>query len=298
MPSAGDSGPQTTSSTSESLRPLPLPEAVRFGLENKSRGLMAAARRPSIGPAATRRSPSAPVPAARSISSTATSLPTSPSCPARAGDRRASSTSPTSSPYSVYQSELQLQWTLYDFGRTAGRATVRPACLREKIAELQAHAPKETVAYDVATAYLEALEAAAAAGGSPWKPIRRAEAVLPGCPRAPRRQGGPARRRAARRGAAVRIAGRPGPRPRDPAEITAAGPPPQQRTMGRDGQFAAAARRRAVYPGRSSPPHWPTAFSWRPRSGRRSSAIARDRVAVAPVPADWPPGANSCPASP
>jgi TolC family type I secretion outer membrane protein len=77
--------------------------------------------------------------------------------------------------YQVYQSELQLQWTLYDFGRTAGR--YGQAELREKIARLQALRANETVAYDVATAYLQALEAAAFRRIA-VETVRRAEAVL------------------------------------------------------------------------------------------------------------------------
>jgi outer membrane protein TolC len=78
-------------------------------------------------------------------------------------------------PYQVYQSELQLQWTLYDFGRTAGR--YGQARMREQIARFQAVRAQETVAYDVATAYLQALEAAALRRIAE-ETVRRAEAVL------------------------------------------------------------------------------------------------------------------------
>ena len=77
--------------------------------------------------------------------------------------------------YAVGQSELQLQWTLYDFGRTAGR--YGQAGLREKIARLQALRAKETVAFDVATAYLQVREAAAFRRIA-VETVRRAEAVL------------------------------------------------------------------------------------------------------------------------
>jgi outer membrane protein TolC len=77
--------------------------------------------------------------------------------------------------YQAYQSELQLQWTLYDFGRTAGR--YGQADLREKITQLQALRAKETVGYDVAAAYLQALEAAAFRRIA-VETVRRAEAVL------------------------------------------------------------------------------------------------------------------------
>jgi outer membrane protein len=77
--------------------------------------------------------------------------------------------------YQVEQSELQLQWTVYDFGRTAGR--YGQARMREKITQLQALRARETVAYDVATAYLQALEAAALRRIA-VETVRRAEAVL------------------------------------------------------------------------------------------------------------------------
>jgi outer membrane protein len=77
--------------------------------------------------------------------------------------------------YQVCQSELQLQWTLYDFGRTAGR--YGQADLRQKITQLQALRARETVAYDVATAYLQVQEAAAFRRIA-VETVRRAEAVL------------------------------------------------------------------------------------------------------------------------
>ncbi len=77
--------------------------------------------------------------------------------------------------YQVAQSELQLQWTVYDFGRTAGR--YGQAGMREKIARLQELRAKETVAYDVATAYLQVLEAMAFRRIA-VETVRRAEAVL------------------------------------------------------------------------------------------------------------------------
>jgi outer membrane protein TolC len=55
------------------------------------------------------------------------------------------------------QAELQVQWTLCDFGRTLGR--YRQAGARENIAQLRYARAKETVAFDVAAAYLQALRA-------------------------------------------------------------------------------------------------------------------------------------------
>ena len=73
------------------------------------------------------------------------------------------------------QAELQLQWTLYDFGRTAGR--YHQAKARELIAELQSTRAKQTVGFDVASAYLLALRAGATRRIQE-EAIRRAEATL------------------------------------------------------------------------------------------------------------------------
>jgi outer membrane protein len=82
---------------------------------------------------------------------------------------------PRVGPYDAYQGELQLQWILYDFGRTAGK--YNQARIREQIAQSQSERARETVAYDVATAYLQALEAVAFRRIA-VETIRRAEAVL------------------------------------------------------------------------------------------------------------------------
>jgi outer membrane protein len=73
------------------------------------------------------------------------------------------------------QAELQLQWTLYDFGRTCGR--YRQSQAREQIAELQSARVQKTVAYDVSSAYLISLEASAARRIQE-EAIRRADATL------------------------------------------------------------------------------------------------------------------------
>jgi outer membrane protein TolC len=73
------------------------------------------------------------------------------------------------------QAEVQLQWTLCDFGRTSGR--YGQAVAREQIASLQAGRAEETVAFDVATGYLQALEAKASRVIQE-EAIRRAEATL------------------------------------------------------------------------------------------------------------------------
>ena len=63
---------------------------------------------------------------------------------------------------SYAQTEVGLQWTLYDFGRTGGR--YRQAVARERITELQLARADQTVEFDVATAYLDVLLARAPAG--------------------------------------------------------------------------------------------------------------------------------------
>src|SRR5438093_9590964 len=60
---------------------------------------------------------------------------------------------------SYAQTEIGLQWTLYDFGRTGGR--YHQAVARGHIAELQLLRAEQTVEFDVATAYLEVLLARA-----------------------------------------------------------------------------------------------------------------------------------------
>ncbi len=53
------------------------------------------------------------------------------------------------------QTEVGLEWTLYDFGRTGGR--YRQAVARELITELQLTRAGQTVEFDVASAYLDVL---------------------------------------------------------------------------------------------------------------------------------------------
>jgi outer membrane protein TolC len=73
------------------------------------------------------------------------------------------------------QAELQLQWTLYDFGRTCGK--YRQSQAREQIAELQSARVQKTVAYDVSSAYLLSLQASAGRRIQE-EAIRRADATL------------------------------------------------------------------------------------------------------------------------
>src|SRR5262249_51156981 len=77
--------------------------------------------------------------------------------------------------HSFAQAELQMLWTLYDFGRTRGR--YGQAVSRERIAELQLARAKETVAFDVATDYMQGLLTAAVRGVQE-EATRSAEAPL------------------------------------------------------------------------------------------------------------------------
>jgi outer membrane protein len=174
-------------------------------------------------------------------------------------------------PYQVVQSELQLQWTLYDFGRTGGR--YRQSVLREQIAQFQAVRARETVAYDVATAYLQALEAAALRRIAA-ETVRRAEAVL-GDVRA-RREGGVALRDDVLRGEVQLSESRDALVRAEDAEITALAR--LNNAMGRDASLPLRLGE-ATYPG-------PFAASLadclqRAAAQRPEVGVARDRVAVA-----------------
>ncbi len=73
------------------------------------------------------------------------------------------------------QAELGLQWTLWDFGRTSGR--YNQAMSRRRIAELQLGRARETVAFEVATAYVGVLLAQADRTVRE-QAIRQAQAIL------------------------------------------------------------------------------------------------------------------------
>ena len=83
------------------------------------------------------------------------------------------------------QTELGLQWILYDFGRTGGR--YRQAVARGRIAELQLRRADQTVEFDVATAYLDVLLACAfhrVQVDAVARPRRSWTTRLPGAPEA------------------------------------------------------------------------------------------------------------------
>jgi outer membrane protein TolC len=76
---------------------------------------------------------------------------------------------------SYAQTEVGLQWTLYDFGRTGGR--YRQAAARERITEFQLARADQTVEFDVAAAYLDVLLARASRRVQE-DAVRRAQATL------------------------------------------------------------------------------------------------------------------------
>jgi outer membrane protein TolC len=76
---------------------------------------------------------------------------------------------------SYTQTEVGLEWTLYDFGRTCGRYL--QAVAREHVTELQLVRANQTVEFDVANAYLDVLLARASRRVQD-DAVRRAEAVL------------------------------------------------------------------------------------------------------------------------
>jgi outer membrane protein len=78
-------------------------------------------------------------------------------------------------PYQLGQAELQLQWTLYDFGRTAGRHG--QAVSHERIAEQQWLRAKQTAAFDTAVAFYQVLLASADREVAE-EAVRAAEATL------------------------------------------------------------------------------------------------------------------------
>jgi outer membrane protein len=78
-------------------------------------------------------------------------------------------------PHTYQETEIALQWTLYDFGRTGGR--YRQAIARGRITELQLARARQTVEFDVAAAYIDVLLARAARRVQE-DAVRRAQATL------------------------------------------------------------------------------------------------------------------------
>jgi outer membrane protein TolC len=78
-------------------------------------------------------------------------------------------------PHSYQETEVALQWTVYDFGRTGGR--FRQAVARERLAQFQFARANQAVQFDVAAAYLSLLLARASRRVQE-DAVRRAQAVL------------------------------------------------------------------------------------------------------------------------
>lgn len=78
-------------------------------------------------------------------------------------------------PPALSQAELDLQWTLWDFGRSSGR--YGQAISRGRIAELRLVRARQTIAYDVSFAYLELLLAQASRRVRE-QAVRQARAIL------------------------------------------------------------------------------------------------------------------------
>lgn len=164
-------GPVVGYQESQAGPPLSLSEAIDFGLQNspRLRSALAAIDR-AQGQEQAAFAPFLPyVDMLNRGIATASTL--SPGAPGPTGGILIDSLGP----YAAVQSELQLQWTLYDFGRTGGR--YRQAEMRRLIAELMARRARETVAFDVAIAYIQALEAEAFRKIAD-ETIRRTRAVL------------------------------------------------------------------------------------------------------------------------
>src|SRR5437879_6383496 len=85
----------------------------------------------------------------------ATNHPMGPGVPSVTGFLRTSG----EGPHTYAQGLLQLQWTVYDFGRRTGR--YQQAAARQRIAEYQLTRADQTVQFDVAVAYLNILLARA-----------------------------------------------------------------------------------------------------------------------------------------
>jgi outer membrane protein TolC len=247
--------------------PLSLPAAIDFALQNNPRLLAALAAAERAGGQET----AAFAPFLPQIDLlnryVATGKSTVPGAPGPTGAVNPS----VIGHYQVYQSELQLQWTLYDFGRTAGR--YGQASMREKIARLQAVRARETVAYDVASAYLQALEAAALRRIAA-ETVRRAQAILEDV-RA-RREGGVALRDDVLRGEVQLSESRDALVRAEDTEITAVAQ--LNNAMGRDASLPLTPDE-GVYPGKftaSLAECLQRAAEQRPEVG-----VARDRVALA-----------------
>jgi outer membrane protein TolC len=151
---------------------FPLPQAVAFGLQNNPRLLAArAAVERAQGQEEVAFAPFLP-----EIDFLSHGGVTSPALgPAPVGATGIVLATSTTETHSYAHAELQMQWTLWDFGRRSGR--YRQAGARARIAALQSARAAETVGFDVASAYLQVLRAGAVRRIQ-TEAIRRAEATL------------------------------------------------------------------------------------------------------------------------
>ena len=156
----------------DSVPVFTLADAVDFALNNNPRLRSAAA---SVARAAGQEVAAfAPfLPQIDMYSRYGVSSPTlSPGAPGPVGAIEESSLEDT---HTFAQVELGLQWTVWDFGRTSGR--YQQAVSRRRIAELQLGRARETVAFDVAIAYVSVLLSQADAAIRE-QAIRQAKAIL------------------------------------------------------------------------------------------------------------------------
>lgn len=174
----------STRMTEPDVQVFSLPEAIAYGLENNPRlRVLRESVARAEGEELTAFAPFLPEVefANRLVGFASEVQPTSVAVPAVVGFG-------SGTPY-FNQSELRLQWTLWDFGRTAGRHG--QAITRTEIAALRLDRAKQTVAFEVAQAYLRVLFARASRLVQEQSVVR-AEAILKDT-RA-RRQGGVADR--------------------------------------------------------------------------------------------------------
>jgi outer membrane protein TolC len=169
---AGDTIPPVIAQGPGPPATFSLPQAVTFGLENNPRLLAArAAIQRARGQEQVAFAPFLP-----EIDFLSHGAATSPALgPAPLGSTGIIIPTSNTETHAYAHAELQLQWTLWDFGRRSGR--YQQAGARTRIAELQSARAGQTVGFDVASAYLQALRAAAVRRIQ-QEAIRRAEATL------------------------------------------------------------------------------------------------------------------------
>jgi outer membrane protein TolC len=148
-----------------------LPQAVAFGLENNPRlaAALAAIQR-ARGQEQVAFAPF--LPQIDFLSHGAATSPALGPAPVGTGILIPNNSTDT---HAYVHAELQLQWTLWDFGRRAGR--YHQAGAQTRIAELQSKRAEETVGFDIASAYLHTLRARALRRIQE-DAIRQAEATL------------------------------------------------------------------------------------------------------------------------